>query len=238
MKTKKIGIILIVLGIFISTASIYAMAQNPNSDDGHSVDDDVEQIAIDFLVNAPTFSFDGIPESIEVISTYTLESYPEQHVVVISFKTTHAGWGDREGTFIAQVVTQHSIEITVVEGEVVEASIDDKWDEITQEIITPDEILMPERARDLALQHIVDNHPELGELYVSTHWITEVEPQDLLGSSTLRYIAEGWNITVKYPVIQYPDYSICAEYSGEISFHWIGNVSHDGEISETTIDIH
>lgn len=237
LEKMKIGVVLVILGIFISTASMYAMAKKPNGDYSNT-DNNIEQRAIDFLVRVPTFSFDGVPESIEVISTYTLESFPEQHVVVLFFETTHSGWGNREGTFIAQVITLHTIKITIVEDEVVEALIDDKWDELKQEVIIPEELLLPEFAKEKAIQHIIDTHSELRELELPEIWITEREANvGFLGSTSLKYLAEGWNMTVRFPVIRFPDYRVNIDYTGEINFHWSGKVSRNGEVSEISIDI-
>ena len=218
-----------VLCIVVASAAVYTYAtQNQNRKD-------IENIAIEFLVNGPTFSFDGVPESVKVLEKYVLESYPEQHIVVLSFNTTHCGWGNREGTFIAPAITPHLIRITIVEGEVIEAVIDEKWDEVNQEQIIPEELLVLEEARDKAVQYIIEKYPELG-LEVPDAWISEVlTPSGILGASTIRYIGDDWDITLSYAVVQYPDYEVSINYSGEASFTWTGVVYSTGVVSETSM---
>ena len=231
-KTKLILALMVCLAL--PSASLYAISRlnapedEPDLLDGGSLED----VALEFLKEGATFSFDGILESINVVNTYTMESYPLQHVFVIEFNTSHAGWGNREGTFIAPVITHHTIKITVVEESVVSAVIDDIWDELNEEQIVPEELLMPERARDKAIDAILVNYTELEDLEIPSSWIVEVRtPEGLLGCSTMRYISNGWNVTVKYAVVQYPDFNIDIEYTGTVSFHWSGVVYSNGDVS-------
>ena len=101
--------------------------------------DDADQRAIriarDFIVAAPTFSFDGIQETLTVEGVVTLESWPLQYMVTMTFESSHAGYGDRTGQALAQVITPHTAIVTVVEDEVVSAILDGQWDEVNQEPI-------------------------------------------------------------------------------------------------------
>jgi hypothetical protein len=229
MNLRKFMILMITLSTFVTSAAIYTHAiYNKNQRD-------FEKIAIDFLVNNPTFSFDGLIESITVMETYSIENDPTQYVVVLAFNTSHAGWGDREGTFIAQIITPHVIKITIVEEEVTEAIIDDVWDEINQTQLHPKELLVVEDARDKAIFYILEKYPEL-ELEYPENWITETTtPSGLVGSSTIRYMGEGWNITLHYLVIQFPDFDVNVQYSGKQGFKWCGTVYNTGLISETSM---
>ncbi len=56
-------------------------------------------------------------------------------MVVIEFDSRHAGYGDRTGQMLAQVITRHRAEIRVVSDNVVSAILDGQWDEITQKMI-------------------------------------------------------------------------------------------------------
>ncbi len=189
---------------------------------------DTEQIAINFLKNGATYSFDGVEGSIAILDSYTLESYPVQHVVVISFDTSHAGWGNREGTFIAQVITNHVIEITIVEGEVVSAVIDDRWDELNQEQIIPEEYLELEEVREIALDYVAEQY----QIEFPGNWISEVTtPENLVGASTIRYISGYWTVTISYPVVQYPEYAVTIKNTST-GFNWSGTVTSSGEVTE------
>jgi hypothetical protein len=51
------------------------------------------------------------------------------------FDCRHAGYGDRTGLILAQVITPHVARILVIEGEVNRAILDGTWDMMLQESI-------------------------------------------------------------------------------------------------------
>lgn len=91
-----------------------------------------ENIAKDFIIQAPTFKFDGIMDTLQVQDTIILESLPVQYVITITFDSTHAGYGDRTDQFVATVITHHTAKVTVENYNIVSAILDDKWDEQNQ----------------------------------------------------------------------------------------------------------
>ncbi len=95
--------------------------------------EEAEQIAEQWITNAPTFKFDG--DGLKLMNHAVLESYPEQHVMTYEFVSRHGGYGDRTGKIVTQVITPHTITIKVVSGNVVSAVIDGKWNEIDQKML-------------------------------------------------------------------------------------------------------
>ena len=93
---------------------------------------EAEEIAKRFVFSAPTFSYDGMPESFKVGDIIIRESFPPQFVVPIDFDSLHGGYGDRTEQIVTQVITPHTIRVTVVNGMVTSAIIDGKWDELNQ----------------------------------------------------------------------------------------------------------
>jgi hypothetical protein len=93
------------------------------------------KIAKEFVTSSPTFAFDGMPETITVHDEMILESFPEQHVITIGFTLRHGGYGDRAGQAVTDALTPHEIVVIVVENEVVSAIIDNKWDELSQQML-------------------------------------------------------------------------------------------------------
>jgi len=91
----------------------------------------------------------------------------------------------------------------------------------------------PEFARDTAIEYIVQTHEELGALPVPSSWETQNLTPGLFGASNLQYTADGWNITVSYPVVLEPTYTVDVDYTGEFSFQWTGTVSQDWNVTET-----
>ncbi len=96
--------------------------------------EDGREIAYDFVKNSPTFVFDGNDETLE--STNAIEvSIPGTWTYVFRFDSSHAGYGDRTGQILAQVMTAHTVTVTIQKDEVVYACIDDDWDMIRQDMI-------------------------------------------------------------------------------------------------------
>jgi hypothetical protein len=97
--------------------------------------EEAKEIALEFLMNAPTFSFDGIEGSMRIFDMAIAESYPVQYFITIRFDCAHAGYGDRTDMMLAQVITSHEASVVVVDGELRRAVLDDVWDEVNQVMI-------------------------------------------------------------------------------------------------------
>lgn len=93
-------------------------------------EDEAKQIAEDWIASAPTYSYDG--SELQLQDYQSNEDYPEEPVLTYSFVSSHGGYGDRSDSMSTEVITSHTIEITLYNGEVASAIIDDKWDEMNQ----------------------------------------------------------------------------------------------------------
>jgi len=133
----SVVVALVIAGVFPAMALYAWQAQA-----GVYTEEGAAQVAIHFLRNGPTFRFDGIPESIDVIETRILESHPVQYVITIEFECRHAGYGDRTGQILAQVITPHEMAVTVVEG-----SSPEIWPSSTSSRATPSWGRSPSRRR-------------------------------------------------------------------------------------------
>jgi hypothetical protein len=92
------------------------------------------QLAEEFVKNSPTFEFDGMEDSLKLVETL----YPDIENAwqfVFQFESRHAGYGDRTGQMLAQVITPHEAIITVENGKVESAVMDEKWDMINQKML-------------------------------------------------------------------------------------------------------
>ena len=94
----------------------------------------------------------------------------------------------------------------------------------------------PEFARDTAIDYILQTH-ELGAIPVPYSWETQNLIPGLLGASNLQYTNGGWTITVSYPVVLEPTYTVDVNYTGEVSFQWTGTVSQNWTIAETNFTV-
>lgn len=74
-------------------------------------------------------------------------------IVTLKFTSSNAGYGDRSGQAVAEVITPHIIEVTV-DGETVTAAVIDQiWDEITQTGIEKKDTTFKE-AEELAIEFL------------------------------------------------------------------------------------
>lgn len=93
---------------------------------------DPEDVALRFIRGAPTFSFDGIGATLRVVDSVDLAGDPVKRLVTLSFVCLHSGYGDRTGKPTLQVLTPHRAAVTVIQGKVTGAVLDDRWDEVNQ----------------------------------------------------------------------------------------------------------
>ncbi len=101
---------------------------------------DAQDIAQAWITEAPTYRFDG--SQLTFVSSQVLESFPPQAQARFSFTSSHTGYGDRTGQTPGQVTTQHDIIVTVSQGRVISAVIDEVWDEMAQKKSRPDTITL------------------------------------------------------------------------------------------------
>jgi hypothetical protein len=99
----------------------YAMSTSP---------EEARTMAEEWITNAPTYAFDG--SNLTLADHVVLDSFPEQHEMTYDFVSSHAGYGDRSGEAIAQVITSHTVVVRVANGEITSAIIDSVWDEMYQ----------------------------------------------------------------------------------------------------------
>jgi len=97
-------------------------------------EEQARDIGGDFVRNSPTFAFDGIVGTLENVETL----HPDVEnawTFVFRFESAHAGYGDRTGQMLAQVITPHEAHVTVENGAVVSALMDGQWDMLQQKTV-------------------------------------------------------------------------------------------------------
>jgi hypothetical protein len=220
---KKVNTLLalMIVGAF-PALSLYSWAQSPAfSADGASA------VALTYLKGMPTYAFDGLRDSVEVVQVEPLRMLNTWEVTV-AFTSSHSGYGDRAGMILLQVLTPHVTRIVVSEGKVTRAVTDEAYDELSQRDLASG-ILSPESARDAAIQYIAENYPGLADMAVPSEWtFTDLTPEGMLGASTYRYAGLGWNVTVRFMVVLEPVYTVTVEHSGDEGFTWEGTVESSG----------
>ena len=247
MKPKSIIVLTIVLAFALTAMSLYAT--RPTGDELSETDAAIE-LALEFVRHSPTYLFDGVYGTVKVTDTVIMESYPVQYVLIIEFDSRHAGFGDRTGQVLAQVITPHTARVTVVDGEVVSATLDDVWDMVNQEEkevfddVDPDApvvhdnpentILTPERAVELAVEYAILNFRELDGVSAPESWeVEDLTPQGLVGASKAKFTGDEWTVEASWAVVWKPVYTVEINHGGEDGFHWKGTVDQDGNVVET-----
>ena len=93
-----------------------------------------QKIAEEFVRNEATFVFDGMEETLKLTETVTLRS-PSCWQFTFEFESRQAGYGDREGQMLAEVITPHQAVITVEKGKITSAIMDEQWDMMKQKML-------------------------------------------------------------------------------------------------------
>ena len=110
--------------------------------------EDSRNTALEFIKQSPTFVFDGIEETLKFSNDIAI-SIPFTWTFIFQFDSAHAGYGDRTGRMLAQVITPHEVAITIEQGEIAYASMDNEWDMINQmelDGVDPNDVIVPEES--------------------------------------------------------------------------------------------
>ena len=97
-------------------------------------DEESQGVARGFLQGSSTFCFDGIEDSVKLIST-SAGKEPGSWELEYEFQCRYAGYGDRAGQMLAQVITTHRAQVVIREGKVTHAILDDRWDMLSQNLV-------------------------------------------------------------------------------------------------------
>ena len=89
--------------------------------------DQSTSISMTLIKYSPTFAFDGIKDSVQLLKIETPDNGQTWNLLYV-FKTAHPGHGDRGGQVLAEVITEHSVQITVSNCKITSAVCDKTWD--------------------------------------------------------------------------------------------------------------
>jgi hypothetical protein len=100
-------------------------------------------IAKQYTLNDETYKYDGIYNTLKVIPAQNAvsimgvaaASVPTSYTFKASYNSSHTGYGNRAGKVLAQVITPHTALITVKNNQVISATIDGRWNMMTERAI-------------------------------------------------------------------------------------------------------
>jgi hypothetical protein len=124
---KKILLLVLVLLALIAGPILGGCAKaEPSSTEGP------QKIAEDFVKAEATYVFDGIPETLELTNA---SAGTTPWTFTYEFDSRHAGYGDRTGQMLNQVITHHKAVITGENGQITMALMDGVYAMVTQNFL-------------------------------------------------------------------------------------------------------
>jgi hypothetical protein len=93
-----------------------------------------QQTAEQFVRNSPTYTFDGMDGTLDLVDSVNLNG-ENAWQFTWEFTSSQSGYGDRTDQMLNQVLTPHSAVITVENGAVTRAVMDEQWDMIEQRML-------------------------------------------------------------------------------------------------------
>ena len=89
----------------------------------------------------------------------------------------------------------------------------------------------PEWARDLAVQYVAEQYEDM-ESPSADSWSSEdLTPEGTVSSTTICFTSGDWEVTVQYPVVPEPDFTVEVKYPPQ-DIAWSGTVKADGSVTE------
>ncbi|MHB8084399.1 MAG: hypothetical protein ACYDHZ_01040 [Dehalococcoidia bacterium] len=91
-------------------------------------------LAANLIKSSSTFAFDGIGGSIKQVSADSTDN-GQTWKLLYTFAGAHPGYGDRKGQMLAEVITGHSVQLTLTNCKIVSAICDNSWDLLSDKTI-------------------------------------------------------------------------------------------------------
>ena len=192
---KSTILIIIIIAAIIAVAAIALYGQlscpieKPSTIANGVSEEESLNIAQQFLKNSPTYKFDGIEETLKHQETLTLRC-PYCWQFIFTFDSRQAGYGDRTGQMLAQVITPHTARITVEQGEVTYAVLDNEWDMLQQEKVGSDKLL----DKEWILQSFIDNGESV-TLHPNSEITIKFDQDEVTGSGGCNIYFGSYKIT-------------------------------------------
>lgn len=134
-KTLVIFGALLVISLLLGAGMVVTSAGNAGFTKESAI-----KTATDFVNNEATYKYDGMHDTLTMDARKVeLETYPPQEVYIVTaeFTSRQAGYGNRMGMMMAEVLTTHKCVITIDKNDqIISAVMDGQWDMIKQKMIS------------------------------------------------------------------------------------------------------
>lgn len=94
--------------------------------------------------------------------------------------------------------------------------------------------VLPEEVRDAAMTYVKTKHSRTAQFMTDLSWTGSRLDTEELGNETYVYYASSWTVTVRWPLVSNPTYSISASYNSEETFIIWQGTYQNGSIKETS----
>jgi len=193
--------------------------------EGNPAEEAARQTTENFIRNSPTYLFDGMEGTLDMVKIDPLSGSGSWEFTW-EFTSSQAGYGDRTGQMLAQVITPHTAVIRVENSVVTSAVMDGQWDMVTQQMINAE----PEvEIKPAPIDEVEVNFLKSNPVQVSIHIIGGLSD----GCTTFHdavITREGNTINIEV-MVQRPKYMFCtAIYT---TFEKDINLGSDFMITET-----
>jgi peptidoglycan/xylan/chitin deacetylase (PgdA/CDA1 family) len=167
MNERVLGAIIILVALALAALILYAPPEKEQQPPVVEITHEASKlIAKDFVNSAPTYALDGF--ELEHTDTASIPNCEKCWEFTFSFKSGHAGYGNRTGQMLAQVITPHTASVDVKSGVVVSAFLDQKWDMKEQRMLDGG-------GKPVAFTQLIEFHGMQG----IRNWVHELDQRDL-----------------------------------------------------------
>jgi seryl-tRNA synthetase len=196
------AVLVLSIALVVSTVS-YAMAVNSKDSQIHSLQtSSVQQQA---EIDALKQQINDIQNSTSINLTTQIAEKDSQ----IANLTTQITAKDIQIANLTPQITEQDtqIENLTSQNEALIAQLNSLQAQLNKSLSTQEKI------RDSVMDYIKFNHPETAQFMNNLTWTGGRVTPNLIGAETYVYNSNGWNLTIKYPVVLNPIYRISADYS-------------------------
>lgn len=170
-----------------------------------------------WIKKAPTYAYDG--SSLTYVNHAVRESFPVTYDIEYVFMSSSEGYGDRKdnitGNLPAQVLTNHTIQLTISKGKILWAVIDERWDELTQRMI---------RDYEMKFQPIQCTETPWRAWYRNINITSDKQPPE--EQLVVSFYSTNYGIIVKDFKMRYADNPVLAVCGNPESYYITANVSN------------
>jgi hypothetical protein len=130
MMLTQVPVALLLIGTLLVVGCVTPGPEQPG---WNLTEVESRELARTFVEQSPTYQFDGF----DLVDNQTIVLHcPYCWRFLFDFQSRHAGYGNRTGQVLAQVITPHTAEVTVINGTITSAVLDGRWNMLTQTLVS------------------------------------------------------------------------------------------------------